>query len=118
MLHVDATSPFANPKLWYWYGAQGHQQDVYTEQMHAAGFASLVWGGTSPDRRHCRHLMNDNTVSVNSTVFDATIPCIQIYSITWPKDPPSQLIRDLTLHSENISRVGTINCMATGPKTL
>lgn len=103
-MHVESNSPYANPNLWYWYGT--HQQDVYTEQMHAAGFASLMWGADTPDRRHCRHLMNDNIVSTNSTVFNATIPCIQIHSITWPKDPPSQLVRNLTLDSKNISRVG------------
>jgi len=104
LVHVDSTNPSADPSLWYWYGV--YDTDSRTELMHAAGFATLAWGVDSPDRRHCRHLMNDNTISVNSTVFDVLIPCIQIHSITWPKDPPSQLVLGLSGDSSNISRVG------------
>lgn len=105
LLNVSSTNPHADPSLWYWYGV--YDTDKNTELMHAVGLASLVWGGTTADRRHCRHLMNDDLVSVNSTISDVMIPCIQIHSITWPSEPPSQLVRSLTLDAANISRVNS-----------
>ena len=75
---------------WYWY-----QQQIVTRQQHiylAAGFAGTAWtniegiqdGVSSQGRRTCRHLMPNRPLPINSTLHDATIPCIEIHDITWP----------------------------------
>jgi hypothetical protein len=104
LIKVDATNPFADAGLWYWYGV--YLTDTRAALRRAAGSASLAWAGTTPDRRHCRHVMNDNGIPVNSTVYDAVIPCIQIHSITWPQEPPSEKTLQLSWDASNISRVG------------
>lgn len=102
---VASRNPIANAELWYWYGVWN--VDKRAALRRAAAFASLAWAGLTPDHRHCRHLMNEDQLPINSSIFNVVIPCIQIHSITWPEGPPSQEVRNLTLnnYSEKISRV-------------
>lgn len=87
---------------WFWYLTQGITRKQYVRQ--ATGLAGIMWsatdsesskGGTvtSPGGVTCRHVM-PNRMPVNSTLLDATVPCIQIHNITWPTEHVPDDIRD------------------------
>ncbi|KAF5984402.1 hypothetical protein FCOIX_2660 [Fusarium coicis] len=72
--------------------------DRKTALRQAGGMASIAWGATdsayskggsisAPGGLACRHLM-PTTALVNSTLANATLPCIYIHNITWPDDQP------------------------------
>lgn len=84
---VDPTAAFS---VWYWYNAQGgFDKKAYLRA--AAGYANVAWADTSTvDAKGksllgngCRHVMNDDGLPRNSSLVDATLPCIKINSIRW-----------------------------------
>jgi hypothetical protein len=97
---------------WYYYswGQENNYNNRCSSVRVAAAFSSMVWGGTSPDRHHCRHKMNSGSTPVGSVLLNATIPCIQIHSITFPHAPPENVISLVTNSAKNdndsLSRIG------------
>ncbi|PVH75771.1 hypothetical protein DL98DRAFT_657944 [Cadophora sp. DSE1049] len=94
-VQVNFTSPSADFGEWYWY----MQQDVTRKEFlrRASGISALAWSstatlsanGTSLSGNGCRHVVNDDRLPVNSTVANATIPCINIHSISCATSPAS-----------------------------
>ncbi|KAK4443161.1 hypothetical protein QBC34DRAFT_478322 [Podospora aff. communis PSN243] len=85
---VDPTADFSQ---WYWYNAQG-SFDKRAYLRAAAGYANLAWADTSTvdDKgksivgNGCRHVVSSGIgLPPNSTLIDATLPCIDIHSIQW-----------------------------------
>lgn len=82
---------------WYWYLRQQVERKYYVER--AAGLVSLAWSnldsngaskGTNTLGRTCRHVVGQNNqLPVNSSLYNATIPCIDVDNITWPPYPIS-----------------------------
>jgi hypothetical protein len=94
--------------LWYWYANSANDRRCSVRRV--AAFASQAWDGTSPDRRHCRHNINSDSIPLNSRLLNATVPCIQIHSITFPDIPPSEIVFKITkdsinVHDDSLSRV-------------
>ncbi|OAP58632.1 hypothetical protein AYL99_07722 [Fonsecaea erecta] len=90
---VDSTADFGGWK-WYNYPFNPPGLDRKPYLRTAAGYASLVWGdqttlspnGTSLTGNGCRHVVQSHdTVGPNSTLLNATIPCIRIHSLEWYK---------------------------------
>ncbi|KAF3318800.1 hypothetical protein TWF173_005213 [Orbilia oligospora] len=87
--NISSVSPTANFNLWYWYNVGGYIHNSHLRR--AAGYAALAWAnpaaaaknGTSITGNGCRHVMNDDGLPVNSTVYNVTIPCIRVHSISW-----------------------------------
>ncbi|KAF3227082.1 hypothetical protein TWF106_010570 [Orbilia oligospora] len=87
--NISSVSPTADFNLWYWYNVGGYIHNSHLRR--AAGYAALAWAnpaaaaknGTSITGNGCRHVMNDDGLPVNSTVYNVTIPCIRIHSISW-----------------------------------
>ncbi|KAF5618948.1 uncharacterized protein FTJAE_12079 [Fusarium tjaetaba] len=93
---VRSGDPTASSTKWYYYNIQG--VDRKTALRRAGGMASIAWGATdsayskggsisAPGGLACRHLM-PTTAPVNSTLANATLPCIYIHNITWSDDQP------------------------------
>jgi hypothetical protein len=87
---VSSVNEAASFSGWYWYNAQG----AFDKRAHlraAAGYASLAWTdtstvdakGNSNTGNGCRSVINDVGLSRNSSLVDATLPCIKINSIHW-----------------------------------
>jgi len=100
---------------WYWYLNQ--EVDRKTAVRTAGGMASVSWSvGDSQQSKDgtvarlggnaCRHVL-PTALTTNSTVLDATIPCIQIQNITWAGGPVPQDIRDIAYtYDSNRSVIG------------
>lgn len=88
-----AGSPESNPLSWFWY--YYITADRRGSVRRAAGMTTLAWGVSAPDRQHSRHVLNDDpsrSIPINSTLYNAVVPCIQIHSITFPTAPPLELV--------------------------
>ncbi|KAJ4186811.1 hypothetical protein NW755_007543 [Fusarium falciforme] len=83
---TQAGYPGASPLLWFWYYYSSEDRRSYVRR--AAAYASIARDGTTIDKGHCRHIMNDDGFPVNSSILDATIPCLRINSITFPTEYP------------------------------
>ncbi|RSM19121.1 hypothetical protein CDV31_002042 [Fusarium ambrosium] len=97
---TQAGYPGASPLLWFWYYYSSEDRRSYVRR--AAAYASIAWDGTAIDEGHCRHIMNDDGFPVNSSVLDATIPCLQIHSIKFPTEyPPDDVFQvvNLSVHA-------------------
>jgi hypothetical protein len=94
---VQAGDSSASPLAWYWYyySTRNRQASV----RRAAAYASIAWDNSTTDRNHCRHIMNDVGIPINSSAVDVVIPCIQIHSITFPSSPPSTGVYNLIHNS-------------------
>jgi hypothetical protein len=110
LVNVQAGNPDSVPSDWqWWYHATRWRRSFV---RRASSFASITWENTlSPDRGHCRHIMNQgDVISINSTLLGAIVPCIQIHSITFPQSFPSNQLFDLVQNdalsqNDSISRV-------------
>lgn len=112
LTYVQAGNPDSEPRAWDWYFYATRWRRSFVRR--AAAYASITWGESvlAPDRSHCRHVTNGGEgVTVNSTLLDATVPCIQIHSITFPRTPVSAGVFSLVRHAafggqnDTISRV-------------
>ncbi|KIW87353.1 uncharacterized protein Z519_11989 [Cladophialophora bantiana CBS 173.52] len=90
---VDSTADFGGWK-WYNYPFEPFGLDRKPYLRTAAGYASLVWSdqttmsanGTSLTGNGCRHVVQSHDmVGPNSTLLNATVPCIRIHSLEWYK---------------------------------
>jgi len=87
---VSSVDPRAAFSSWYWYNAQG-PFDKKAYLRAATRYASLAWmdtstidaKGGSKTGNGCRSVMNDGRLPRNSSLVDATLPCIKINSIRW-----------------------------------
>lgn len=108
--NTAAGNPDANPLSWFWYyySAEDRQASV----RRAAALSALAWDGAFPDRYHSRHVLNydpNESITVNSTLFNAVIPCIQIHSIEFPTtDPPEKVFKIANDSVYDIEASGTI----------
>jgi len=111
LAHVQAGNPDSRPTDWDWYYYATRWRRSFVRR--AAAFASITWGETipAPDRSHCRHITTNGIgITVNSTLLNATMPCIHIHSITFPSTPVSTRVFELVRNaaftkSDLISRV-------------
>ncbi|KAH8586654.1 hypothetical protein B0O99DRAFT_656735 [Bisporella sp. PMI_857] len=90
---TQAGSPEANPTSWFWYYYAG--ADRRASVRRAAAMATMAWDGSATDRAHSRHVMNDVrgvSIPINSTLFNAVVPCIRAHSITFPTAPPPEKV--------------------------
>jgi len=93
-VQVASGVPFALNSEWYWYLKQDFSRRQYV--YRAAGLAGLAWsnldtqdaGTNSVLGRTCRRVIEyHEQLPENSTLYNATIPCIEIDGITWPDKP-------------------------------
>jgi hypothetical protein len=115
---VNSTWPSADFDRWYWYNRQG-DFDKKERLRQAAGYAGLAWGndaavaanGSSMTGNGCRHVVHDGLL-INSTLANATIPCIKIHNISWTKisDVPPAV-------STLVDQSGPISLVAESPQS-
>jgi hypothetical protein len=94
---VASGAPFALESEWFWYLKQEFTRRQYVHR--AAGLAGLAWSNLNTAEvngtygvlgRTCRRVVEfHNDLPENSTLFNATVPCIEINGITWPNRPLS-----------------------------
>jgi hypothetical protein len=94
MAQVEGGSTAASPLMWYWYWYSTANRRTYVRR--AAGYAAIAWSNSTTDRGHCRHIMDDDGMAINSSVLSVVMPCIQIQSITFPQTPPPASLVNLT----------------------
>lgn len=72
---------------WYWFTRSGGT--VRSVVVRATGFSLLGWSDTiHKEQETCRHALSvAGEMPVNSTVENATIPCIEIHDINWDDQP-------------------------------
>ncbi|KAK6518125.1 hypothetical protein TWF506_005286 [Arthrobotrys conoides] len=113
---ISSVSPSASFSSWYWYNGGGYFHNTHIRR--AAGNAVLAWAnpaatarnGTSITGNGCRHVTNDDGLPVNSTVYNITVPCIQIHSISWAVSPEDVSSTDASLITTDASkRLSQIN---------
>jgi hypothetical protein len=93
---------------WYWYLEPMWQlnNDIpdHRPTSTAAGLAGLAWSTKQqPDVGRCRRVMPDSSIPPNSTVANATIPCIEIHDISFNSNPSPDIINVLNSAGENVS---------------
>jgi hypothetical protein len=111
-VQVNFTGPSADFSEWGWYLGQDVTRKEFLRR--AAGFAALAWSstttvstnGTSITGNGCRHVVNDDGLPAGSTVANATIPCIDIHSISWATSPASPNMTSLVLDPSPLTIVG------------
>ncbi|XTI86394.1 hypothetical protein V2W45_1341297 [Cenococcum geophilum] len=99
---TQAGNPKANPTSWFWYYYQS--VDRRASIRRAAAMTTMAWDGSATDRVHSRHVMNDVpgvSIPINSTLYNAVVPCIRIHSITFPTSPPPE--RVLKIAKDSVS---------------
>jgi hypothetical protein len=94
--HVQSVSPgssLSKETAWwnYHHGGIGERRAAV---RRGAALGSIAWIGSPPDRHHCRHIMNDDDIPINSTILNLVMPCVRIHSITFPDAPPGKDILD------------------------
>ncbi|KAI9729217.1 MAG: hypothetical protein M1834_007009 [Cirrosporium novae-zelandiae] len=114
-VQVQSGADSAASSDWYWYLAQETTRKIYARR--AAGLASIAWSVSDAQETNnssrnflggvsCRHVMSSR-MPVNSTLMNATIPCIEIHNIIWPVgDVPSDVWEAASSNSQNLSLVG------------
>jgi len=106
--NVTITSAIFENDNWLWY--QNHQDVRAKMADRAVGLAGLAWSNIEHrDDQGCRHVVPQNgNLPVNSTVVDATIPCIQFHEISWYKSSLPQHIREVLESPTNVSLTGDL----------
>jgi hypothetical protein len=97
LVRVKSGDIAARPEGWYWDYSSTRDRRAFVRR--AAGYSSLAWGESNPDRNRCRHVMSHNSIPVNSTLENAVLPCIQVHSITFPDQLPGEVknfVRSIT----------------------
>ncbi|KAH8685409.1 hypothetical protein BGZ60DRAFT_466204 [Tricladium varicosporioides] len=102
----------ADPTMWFWYYYSPN--DRRANVRRATALATLAWGESAIDKGHCRHVLGadaGNILTVNSSISNVVMPCIQIHSITFPNTPAPKdvyTLLDNSLNNKNdeLSRVG------------
>ena len=115
-LNVTSGSPTSNFGLWGYFKAGNNVGERVGAIRKAAGLAATAWAtdvngtrnGTETTPR-CRHVVNDNGLSANTTLLDVTMPCLIIHSITWPTTATSDIppaVTDVAKNSSQLSLSG------------
>ncbi|PMD31601.1 hypothetical protein L207DRAFT_519369 [Hyaloscypha variabilis F] len=96
---VNSTNPDSISGEFEQYTGYGASNIALRSQVisRALGFASLAWSdnsnilgnGTSLTGNGCRHVVNDDGLTSNSTLLNSIVPCIKIHSIDWQTSPSS-----------------------------
>ncbi|KAM0425108.1 hypothetical protein ACHAPT_009668 [Fusarium lateritium] len=87
---VASADPSAGARGWFWYLEKIGNRRIAIRT--AGGMASRAWGAEDLQRPEdgrsgsCRHVM-PGIAPINSTLLNATLPCIHIHSITWATGP-------------------------------
>lgn len=70
----------------------------------AAGLVGLAYSTKKqPDVGRYRRVTPDSSIPLNSTVANATIPCIEIHDISFNSNPSPDIINVLNSAGENVS---------------
>jgi len=96
---VNSTNPGATSIEYEQYTGYADYNIALRQQVisRALGFASLAWSdssnilgnGTSLTGNGCRHVVNDDGLTTNSTLLNSIVPCIRIHNIDWETSPSS-----------------------------
>ena len=111
-LNVTSGSPTSNFGLWGYFKAGNNVGERVGAIRKAAGLAATAWAtdvngtrnGTETTPR-CRHVVNDNGLSANTTLLDVTMPCLIIHTITWPTTATSDIPPAVTNIAKNSSQL-------------
>ena len=111
LIQVASGSPFALNSEWFWYLKQEFTRRQYVHR--AAGLAGLAWSNIHTEAangtygvlgRTCRRIVEfHNQLPQHSTLYNATLPCIEINGITWPNQPLSNDSRAYRCIKENFA---------------
>jgi hypothetical protein len=98
-ISVNSTNPNAAPGEFEQYTGYAGYNVALRQQVlsRALGFASLAWSdslsfsgnGTSLTGNGCRHVVNNDGLTTNSTLLNSVVPCIRIHNIDWQTSPSS-----------------------------
>lgn len=95
---------------WYWYldplGQLGLPNVIFGHEPTntAVGHVGLTWGNSQqPDAGRCRLVMYENSIPLNSTASNATIPCIEIHDISYNSNPSQEIIDVINSAGKNVS---------------
>lgn len=77
--------------FWSWHYLDGNARDADEENWGAASTAGITWDEHSTSSESgaqtCRHVISHTQFLPGSKIYNATIPCIIIHSITFPTTP-------------------------------
>jgi hypothetical protein len=109
-MHVNVTSgsPTSNFGLWGYWQVNNNVGERVGAVRKAAGLAETAWqtnvngtgNGTATTPR-CRHVVNEDGLSANTTLLNVTMPCLIIHSITWPTAATSDIPPAVTNIAKN-----------------
>ncbi|KAK4653857.1 hypothetical protein QC762_511270 [Podospora pseudocomata] len=93
---------------------------------NAASLAGIAWeNGTSASTdlketksQKCRHVTTHDQFPAGTKLHNATIPCIVVHSISWPKKPMPQSVENVLNNSEVITAAGRPPILRTQPGTV
>lgn len=102
---VRYDNPIVRPDdQWYWFLDNIDNRKIFVKR--ASGFSTVAWTNPNTAVRPCRHVMNSmGWMPANSTVENATIPCLVVHGISW-NNSPEKTTTDIINDSSEISIVG------------
>jgi hypothetical protein len=111
-INVTSGSPTSNFGLWGYFKAGNNVGERVGAVRKAAGLAATAWAtdvngtrnGTETTPR-CRHVVNDDGLSANTTLLNVTMPCLVVHSITWPTTATSDIPPAVTSIAKNSSQL-------------
>jgi hypothetical protein len=119
-ISVNSTNPTSSAVYWEQFSGYGDTSVAVRQQIiaRAQGLASLAWSdsstilgnGTSLMGNGCRHVVNNNGLTKNSTLLDSIVPCIRIQNIDWAtsaSEVSSSVANDVFSYSS--SRLSEVN---------
>jgi len=98
-ISVNSTNPASVSGEFEQYTGYASYNVALRQQVisRALGFAGLAWSdtsnilgnGTSLTGNGCRHVVNNDGLTTNSTLLNSIVPCIRIHNIDWQTSPSS-----------------------------
>ncbi|KIW13835.1 hypothetical protein PV08_06615 [Exophiala spinifera] len=92
---VNSTDPTSSAVYWQQYPGYSDTAVAVRQQVlaKAQGLANMAWSdsltlsgnGSSLTGNGCRHVVNNDGLTTNSTLLDSIVPCIRIRNIEWAK---------------------------------
>ncbi|KAF1997702.1 hypothetical protein P154DRAFT_605165 [Amniculicola lignicola CBS 123094] len=112
-VNTSSVAQTANFSLWPLYD----DPELFDKKLKlkvAAGYANLAWADTSAVDAQgkslvgngCRHVVNNDGLPQNSTLVNATLPCINIKSIRWYRDENEVVGDEWSISGSSLTLIG------------
>jgi hypothetical protein len=118
-ISVNSSNPAAAANLFEQYTNYADTAVALRQQVlaKAQGLASQAWSdsssllgnGTSLTGNGCRHVVNNDGLTTNSTLLDSIVPCIRIHNIDWDTSEISSSVRNDSLSYYVLDLLSEVN---------